>query len=148
MSIFLLSFYPHLLFQYKLFSWAYLVLKQVFFYSMKSTKDKARVFSEPATHLNVQWWGYGRGQTASIGCDWGMATVACKFHAGYNENLPRSWNRLPVDVILASSLSEFRNCLDNSLRHMVWFLGLPSADAGAELDDSRGSLLTLDILWF
>lgn len=74
-----------------------------------------------------------------------MATVGHKLHAGYHEQLPGSWNRLPMDMILASSLSEFRNCLDNGLRHMMGFLGLPSADSGVGLDPG-GSLPTLDIL--
>lgn len=75
-----------------------------------------------------------------------MVTVAPKFHAGYNEQLPRSWNRLLMEVILASTLSEFSSCFKNVLRHMVTFLGLPSADPGVGLDDPGGSLPTQDIL--
>ena len=33
------------------------------------------------------------------------------------------WNRVPRDVVTAVSLSEFTQCLDNALRHWVWFFG-------------------------
>ena len=31
------------------------------------------------------------------------------------------WDRLPRAVVTASSLPEFKKCLDNALRHGVWF---------------------------
>lgn len=38
-------------------------------------------------------------------------------------------------MVTAPSLSELKNCWDNAVRHMVWFLGLFYAGMGVELAD-------------
>ena len=35
------------------------------------------------------------------------------------ERLVGHWNRLPREVVTAPSLSEFKECLDDTLSHMV-----------------------------
>lgn len=40
----------------------------------------------------------------------------------------KHWNRLPWAVVMASSLSVLRKCLDNAIRHMVGFLWCPAQD--------------------
>lgn len=34
------------------------------------------------------------------------------------------WNRLPREVIIAPTFTEFSKCLDSDLRYMEWFLGI------------------------
>ena len=37
----------------------------------------------------------------------------------FTERLVVHWNRLPRDAVMATSLSEFKKCLDCTLSHMV-----------------------------
>ena len=39
----------------------------------------------------------------------------------FTERVVSHWNRLPREVVMAPSLSEFKEHLDNSLSHMVYF---------------------------
>lgn len=48
--------------------------------------------------------------------------------AVFTERMVGHWNKLPREAVAASSLSEFRKHLDDTLRHMVWFLGVRSHD--------------------
>ena len=43
------------------------------------------------------------------------------------------WNRLPREGVTAPTLTELKKCLDNTLRHMVGFLGLSYAGPGVVL---------------
>lgn len=46
----------------------------------------------------------------------------------FTERVVEHWNRLAWAVVTAPSLSEFRKCLDNALRHRVGFLWCPAQD--------------------
>jgi len=37
----------------------------------------------------------------------------------FTERVVGHWNRVPREVVTASSLSEFKECLDGALNHMV-----------------------------
>ncbi|KFO53958.1 hypothetical protein N302_14540, partial [Corvus brachyrhynchos] len=37
----------------------------------------------------------------------------------FTQRVVGHWNRLPREVVTAPSLTEFKKCLDNALRHMV-----------------------------
>ena len=37
----------------------------------------------------------------------------------FTERVVTHWNRLPREVVIAQSLSEFKKCLDSALSHMV-----------------------------
>lgn len=44
--------------------------------------------------------------------------------------------------------TEFKKLVDNTVKHMVWFLGSSCGEPGAGLDDPYKSFLTQDILRF
>ena len=58
-----------------------------------------------------------------------------------------AWNRLPRAVVVALSLSEFKIHLDNTLSHVVWFLG-GAVEYRVGLHDPCVSIATWDSQWF
>lgn len=60
---------------------------------------------------------------------------------------PERLNRLPRDVVMVPSLSEFK-CLVYALSHTAWFFGYTCVVPGVGFDNPFGSLLTWDILRF
>lgn len=51
-------------------------------------------------------------------------------------------------MVKALSLLEFKKCLDNVLRHTVWFFGWSFGDMRVGLNGPCGSLPVQDTLWF
>lgn len=62
----------------------------------------------------------------------------------FTQKVVGHWKRLPREVVTAPSLLELKEHLDNTLRHMVGFLGCPVQ--GRKLD--LMILTTQDTLWF
>lgn len=60
----------------------------------------------------------------------------------------RHWNQLSRDVLMTPSLTEVKKCLDNTLRHTLWFLRKFCEGPGIGLEDPCGSIPTQDNLWF
>ncbi|RMC05393.1 hypothetical protein DUI87_18583 [Hirundo rustica rustica] len=80
-----------------------------------ATSPAVKLYDETLTYLNQGWYTY--------------VNAACGRVAG-------CWNRLSREVFTALSLTEFKKCLDNALRHMACLLGCPVQGLdGVGLDD-------------